>query len=98
MPGDTKPHKARQARKRRRAAGSLDDARRVLWSALTAAETILDDATEQRDAPTVLKAVHALTQATAAYARVVEAGELEARLAEVEAHVAAHQTTDADAP
>lgn len=89
MPGDTRPHKARQAKKRRRTAGSIDDARRVLWRAMQAAETILDDAEDSRDAPTVLKAVHALTQATAAYARVVEAGELEARLAELEAAVAA---------
>jgi len=52
---------------------------------MQAAETILDDAAEGRDGTTVLKAVHALTQATAAYARVTEAGELEARLAHLEA-------------
>ncbi len=84
MPGDTKPHKARQAKRRRRIRkiGSLTDARRKLWQAITSAEEVLLD--DQSDALTVLKAVHAITSASTAYARLVEIGELEARLAAVE--------------
>ncbi len=84
MPGDTKPHKARQAKKRRRIRkiGSLTDARRKLWQAITSAEEVLLD--DQSDALTVLKATHAITSASTAYARLVEIGELEARLEAVE--------------
>ena len=86
MPGDTKPHKARQARQKRRRirkVGSLEDARRKLWQAVTCAEDVLLD--DESDNVTALKAVHAITQATTAYAKLVEVGELEARLAELEA-------------
>ena len=85
MPGDTRTHVARAAKKRRTQPGDMNTARALLWRALQAAEGVLLDAADVNDAPTVLKAVHALTQATAAYARVVEAGELEARLSELEA-------------
>ncbi len=56
-------------------------------------EEVLHDAAEpeegKADAALVLKAAHALTQACGAYARIVEAGELEARLSELEAVVEA---------
>ncbi len=68
----------------------MDAARSLLWRALQSAEAVLLDAAEESDGTTVLKAVHALTQATAAYARVVEAGELENRLSELEAAMEAN--------
>ena len=37
----------------------------------------------------MLKAVHAVTQASSAYAKLAEAGEIEARLAELQSEVAA---------
>ncbi len=84
MPGDTKPHKARQAKRRRRIRkiGSLANMRRKLWQAITSAhEVLLDD---QSDAVMVLKATHAITSASTAYARLVETGELEARVSLLE--------------
>ncbi len=84
MPGDTKPHKARQAKKRRRARkiGDLTDLRRTLWQAIYQAEQMLLDA--DSDPATILKCVHAISQAAGSYAKVVEVGELEARLSELE--------------
>lgn len=77
-------HLARLARKNRRASGDLDGARRRLWRALEMAEAVLLDAAAADDRTGVLKAVHATTQAAAAFARIVEVGEIEARLAAVE--------------
>ena len=42
------------------------------------------DAAQSGDEALVLKAVHATTQTAAAFARLVEVGELEARLSELE--------------
>lgn len=43
MPNDTKPHKAREAKRRRRIRkiGSLTNARRKLWQAITSTEEVL---------------------------------------------------------
>jgi hypothetical protein len=84
MPGDTKPHKARRAKKRRRIrkVGDLDAARKKLWQAITTAEDVLLGNAD--DDTMTLKAVHAMTQACTAYAKLVEASELEARLVELE--------------
>ena len=84
MPSKTKPHKARQAKKRRRIRklGTLEDMRRKLWQAVTAAEDVLLD--DESDNVMVLRAVHAITQASGAYAKLIEVGELEGRLAELE--------------
>jgi hypothetical protein len=87
MPGDTKTHLARLAKRSRRSKGDLDAARKRLFSALEHAEAVMRDAAAEGDAALVLKAVHATTQTTAAFARVVEVGELEARLAELEAAI-----------
>ncbi len=91
MPGDTKPHKAREAKKRRRIRklGDLTDMRRKLWQAITTAEDVLLD--DQSDAVMQLKAVHAITSASTAYAKLIEVGELEARLSELEASLANRQ-------
>ncbi|GHF32285.1 hypothetical protein HNQ07_000429 [Deinococcus metalli] len=76
------PHEARQAKRRKRRAqpGTLEDARALLWRALTRAGELL----EVEDAGHALKAVHAISQGAAAYARIVEVGELEARLSALE--------------
>lgn len=80
MPPENRPHVARRAKKARRA-GTVEDVRLKLWNALLRAEDVLMDAD---DTATVLRAVHAMTQGAAAYARIVDAGELEARLAALE--------------
>lgn len=62
------------------APGTLDDARRVLWAALTRAGRVL----RARDHATALRGVHAVSQAATAYARLVEVSELEARIRALE--------------
>ncbi len=85
MPTDTKPHVARAAKKRHarmRKTGTLADMRRELWRAILCAKDVLLD--PDTDPATTLKAVHAITSASTAYARLVEIGEIEARLEAVE--------------
>lgn len=89
MPGDTKPHLARMARRARKA-GSIADVRRKMWQAIICAEAVLFN--DGSDAATLLRAVHAITQASTAYARIIETGELEARLAALEAEYATKKT------
>ena len=76
------PTAARQAKKRKRRGkpGSIEDARALLWKALQRAGDILDN----EDDTLSLKAIHAVSQGAAAYARIVEVGELEARLSALE--------------
>ena len=64
-------------KKRRSKPGTLEDARALLWRALTRAGELL----EEEDPLLSLKAIHAVSQGAAAYARIVEVGELEARKA-----------------
>ena len=93
MPGDTKPHKARQAKKRHarlRKSGSIADMKRELWRAILCAKDVLLD--PSTDPATTLKAVHAITSASTAYAKLIEVGELEARLAELEMHIERQKT------
>ena len=85
------PTKARQAKKRKRRGtpGSIEDARALLWKALQRAGQLLDaeiveDGVSRPDNHTALRAIHAISQGAAAYARIVEVGELEARLAALE--------------
>ena len=85
MPTDTKPHEARVAKKRHarlRKSGTIADMQRELWRAILCAKDVLLE--PSTDAATTLKAVHAITSASTAYAKLVEVGELEARLAEIE--------------
>ena len=86
------PAKARQAKKRKRRGepGSIEDARALLWKALQRAGELLnaetvEDGVSRPDNHTALRAIHAISQGAAAYARIVEVGELEARLAALEA-------------
>lgn len=84
---DTRPHRARQGKraKRIRKAGDLDDARRKLWQGITTAEAAMLDAADAGDPALTLRAVHALTQACTAYAKLTESCELEERVTELEA-------------
>ncbi len=68
MSTQTKTNKARQAKKRRRIRkpGDLTDMRRERWRAVLCARDVLLDASE--DPTTTLKAVHAITSASTAYA------------------------------
>ncbi len=93
MPGDTKSHKARIAKKaiRIRKLGDLTDTRRELWRAIVVARGVLTNADNPPEL--TLKAVHAITQASTAYVKLIEVGELEARLAELEKAVEANKTT-----
>ena len=76
------PTKARQAKRRKKLSqpGTLEDARALLWKALQRAGDILDT----DDDTMSLKAIHAISQGAAAYSRIVEVGELEARLSALE--------------
>jgi len=79
------PHQARKARRkhaRLRKSGTSADMQRELWRAILCAKDVLLE--PSTDPATTLKAVHAITSASTAYAKLVEVGELEARLAELE--------------
>lgn len=89
---DTKTHLARLAKRNRRSRGDLDGARKRLYLSLEHAEAVMRDAAASGDGALVLKAVHATTQTTAAFARIVEVGELEARLEALEAAQEAQAT------
>lgn len=62
--------------------GDLDDLRMRQWRALRAAERVMYDDKSTRSQ--VISAVHAMTQASRAYIKVVEVHELEERLEAVE--------------
>ncbi|MEO1571656.1 MAG: hypothetical protein AAFU51_10340 [Bacteroidota bacterium] len=81
-PDAARARRGKAAKRRQRAedSGTLDDLRTVLWSAIERVEKL----TESEDAAQVLKATHALVQASGTYVKVVEAAELEARLDAVE--------------
>lgn len=81
------PYKARRAKQARqtRAPGDIKAVQARLWGALEAACGVLDD--PESDAPLRLRAVHAVTQATATYAKVLEATEFEGRLRALEDQV-----------
>jgi hypothetical protein len=75
------PHRARLARKSARKPGDLRGLQRKLWGAILHCEDVLEAA----DTPELrLRAIHAMSQATGAYVRVLEVGELEARLTALE--------------
>ena len=63
--------------------GNLRDLLQVLWQALLEAQAVLEAAGEA-EAELKLKAVHAISQCGGQYAKLLEVGELEARLAAVE--------------
>ncbi len=77
------PHAARLAKKRARKHGDLPQLLRMLWRALLEAQAVLERATED-EAELKLRAVHALSQASGQYVKLLEIGELESRLAALE--------------
>lgn len=83
---NTAPARTAKARKRREAVtpGTLDDVKVKLWAAIERVDGLMDVATIEL----TLKATHALVQACGAYTKVLEVGEIEGRLAEVEARLA----------
>ena len=76
-------------RRRRHKAGDLADLRRMLWQALIEAKRVL---LESSDAELTLRAVHAVSQAAGQYMKLLEIGELEARVAALEASAARAET------
>lgn len=88
MPGDTKPHVARQARKssRRPRPGTVKQLSAVLWRAITHLEEHMNSAAESEEVDTaeLCKLTHALSQSASTYLKAVEVGELEARLEALE--------------
>jgi transcriptional regulator of aromatic amino acid metabolism len=88
MPGDTKPHLARQEKKRARRPkpGTVKQLSAVLWRAITHLETHLDitATAETVDTGELCKLTHALSQSASTYLKAVEVGELEARLGALE--------------
>lgn len=81
---NTSPHQARLSKRRRGKPGDLAALLRVVWAALLEADTVLQGT--QGDNPELcLKAVHAVSQCAGQYAKLLEIGELEARIAALEA-------------
>ena len=97
MPGDTKPHLARQSKKRNRRPkpGTVKQLSAVLWRAITHLEEHLDGVTtaETVDTSELCKLTHALSQSASTYLKAVEVGELEARLEALERAQAVTQDT-----
>jgi hypothetical protein len=80
------PYRARMAKKSRRKPGDLPALARQLWGAVLHAEEVLEAA----GTPELkLRGVHALVQAGAAYLRLLEVGEMESRIKEIETHLRA---------
>ena len=75
-------YKARMVKRRRAKAGTLAQTQAVLWQAILGAEQVLGDADTNAQ---TLQACHALAQACSAYAKLLQAGELEARVQALEA-------------
>jgi hypothetical protein len=73
------------AKKRARKPGDLGALKITLWRAILEAERVL---LESEDDELSLKAVHAVSQASGQYLRLLEIGELEARVAALEASAA----------
>jgi hypothetical protein len=78
------PHEARQERRRRRrpAPGTIRQLQQVLWKALQALELELDH--HGGDVTTLTRLTHAVSQASSAYLKATEVGELEARMQALE--------------
>lgn len=84
MPGDTKPHRARLKKKSARKPGDLRGIQRKLWAAILHAEETMEAAAQADNHELTLKAIHALSQCAGQYAKLLEIGELEARMQALE--------------
>ena len=81
MPILSEEQHVKMARKKLRKPGDLQALRRKLWQAILEAERVL---LTNDDDEVVLRAVHALAQATGHYAKLIEAGDLAARVQALE--------------
>ena len=80
------PHLARQAKRRAHKPLDLADILKILTSAIREGERLLLSAADD-DHDLTLRAIHALGQVTGQYCKLLEAGELEARLVVLEAQM-----------
>lgn len=74
------PGSLSSGRKKTGQPGTLEDTRKLLWTALKRGAKVL----RSPDDLTALKGIHAVSQAAAAYARIVEVSELENRIRALE--------------
>jgi hypothetical protein len=79
------PHAARAAKKRKGKPGNLLEVQKLLWKALRTAEGLLDTATEAQLDLLQLRCIHAISQSAGQYIKLLEIGELESRIAALEA-------------
>ena len=88
MPGDTRPHVARQVKRRARRPkpGTMKQLTGVLWRAITHLNEHLETAAtaETVDTGELTRLTHALSQSAGVYMKALEVGELEARLEALE--------------
>jgi hypothetical protein len=85
--GNPSPYKARLAKKERSKPGSLDDLTHTLWKAIQRLDGHLEqlsDDEEKIDTNELCKLTHALSQSASTYIKIIETGELEARLEALE--------------
>jgi hypothetical protein len=87
MPGDTRPHVARAAKKakRRPTPGTIKHLQEKLWSIIAQAEERLN--TENLSNNEFKSLAHTVIQAAGPYIKAVEVGEHEARLQALEEQV-----------
>ena len=81
---NSNPHQARLSKRRAHKPGNLADVLKVLWTALHDAEQLMYAAEEPE---LRLRCIHAISQVSGQYSKLLEIGELEARLAVLEAAV-----------
>ncbi len=86
-PKDPQTLPARLAKARRRKPGDIEALKRMVWNAITHAQEVLEQSALDGEPELRLKAIHALSQCAGQYSKLIEVGELEARLAALEARV-----------
>jgi hypothetical protein len=86
--GNPNPWHARHAKRKVRKPGNLQQLQAKLWRALCEAEAVLDTS---EDPELTLKAVHAISQCAGQYAKLLEIGELEARVQALEQQMKGEQ-------
>jgi hypothetical protein len=79
---NTSQYKARLAKRRAHKPGNLQDILKILWTAISDVEHLLYTAGD--DADLRLRCLHALSQSCGQYSKLLEIGELEARLSALE--------------
>jgi hypothetical protein len=84
--GNPNPYQARQTKKAKGKPGNLTDLTETLWKAIQRLDSHLEELTHNKEADTteLCKLTHALSQSASVYCRIIETGELEARLEALE--------------